>query len=118
MSKRLLGIITLFASLSTLVCCAIPALLVSLGLGAALVSMLSTFPQLIWLSEHKLLVFGCAGALLVASAILRMRPVQCPTEPEAAAACGALQRTSRWLLLISWVAFAVGSYFAFVAPNL
>lgn len=47
---------TLFGSLSTLICCAIPSLLVSLGLGAVLAGIASNVPALIWISEHKVQV--------------------------------------------------------------
>ena len=57
----------LLASSATLLCCVLPAVLVSLGAGAALVGLVSAVPQLIWLSEHKALVFGVAGAMLLLS---------------------------------------------------
>lgn len=57
----------LLAGTATLVCCVLPAIMVSLGAGAALASLVSAFPQLVWLSEHKLVVFAVATALLVAS---------------------------------------------------
>ena len=48
---------TLFASSGTLVCCALPALLVALGAGAALSSLVSAVPQLVWMSENKEALF-------------------------------------------------------------
>ena len=48
------SVASLFASSSTLICCALPALLVALGAGAALSSLVSAVPQLVVLSEHKL----------------------------------------------------------------
>ena len=39
----------LFASTGTLVCCALPAVLVALGAGAALSSLVAVFPQIVWL---------------------------------------------------------------------
>src|SRR5919106_5836222 len=64
---------TLLASTTTLVCCVLPAVLVSLGAGAAVVGLVSTFPQLVWLSEHKALVFGIAGVLLAGSGVMIWR---------------------------------------------
>ena len=58
---------TLLASSATLVCCVLPAALVSIGAGAAMVGLISAFPQLVWLSEHKGWVFGIAAFLLIAS---------------------------------------------------
>ena len=46
------GWLILFASTSTLLCCALPILLVSLGLGAVVVSMASSLPFLVTLSQH------------------------------------------------------------------
>jgi hypothetical protein len=61
---------SLLASAATLVCCVLPAVMVSLGAGASLVGLVSAFPQLVWLSEHKNLVFAIAAALLLASGVL------------------------------------------------
>ena len=58
------SVATLFATSSTLVCCAIPAMLVALGAGAALSSLVSVFPQVVWLSEHKESLFAVSGAAL------------------------------------------------------
>ena len=44
---------SLLASTATLLCCVLPAVMVSIGAGAALMALVSSFPQLVWLSEHK-----------------------------------------------------------------
>jgi hypothetical protein len=59
--------ITLLTSTGTLICCALPALLVAIGAGAALAFAASAVPQLVWISEHKELVFGLASAMLIAA---------------------------------------------------
>jgi len=106
---------TLLASTTTLVCCVLPAVLVSLGAGAVLVGLVSSFPQLVWLSEHKIGVFGVAGALLAVSGVMiwRARNLPCPVEPAAARACTRLRRISAVLYGISVVSFATGVLFAF-----
>jgi hypothetical protein len=107
---------TLLASTATLLCCVLPAVLVSLGAGAVLVGLVSAFPQLVWLSEHKATVFAGAGILLAVSGVLiwRARSLPCPVEPDAARACTRLRRISTVLYGISLVSFAAGSLFAFV----
>jgi hypothetical protein len=97
-------------------CCVLPAVLVSLGAGAVLVGLVSSFPQLVWLSEHKVAVFAVAGALLAASGVLiwRARSLPCPADPLAARSCLRLRRISAVLYGISLVSFAAGTLFAFV----
>ena len=60
-----LEVLTILSSFSTLVCCALPAALVSIGAGAALASVVTAVPQLVWLSEHKIPLFAFAGFMLV-----------------------------------------------------
>ncbi len=108
----------LAASSSTLVCCALPALLVALGAGAALSSLVSAVPQLVWLSEHKAWVFGISGALLAASGTLqwRNRHAPCPIDPVLAQACMRTRRWSAWVLGASAVMWAVGFAVAVAMP--
>jgi len=54
----------LAASLGTLVCCALPSLLVFLGLGATVASLVASLPWLVGLSRHKAWVFLGAGMLI------------------------------------------------------
>lgn len=48
-------------------CCALPSLLVALGAGGAVPSVVSAVPGVTWLSAHKLWVFLIVGALLAFS---------------------------------------------------
>ncbi len=101
---------TLLASSTTLVCCVLPAILVSLGAGAAVVGLVSAVPQLVWLSEHKLLVFGIAAGLLTISGITlwRARRLPCPFDPALAQSCQRLRRISTGLYIVSGVLFLTG----------
>src|SRR5687768_10541447 len=83
------SVATLFATSSTLVCCAIPALLVTLGAGAALSSLVAVFPQVVWLSEHKEALFTVSGAALALSGWIqwRNRSAPCPVDPALRDAC-------------------------------
>jgi hypothetical protein len=111
---------TLLATTGTLLCCVLPAVLVSAGAGAVLVGIVSAVPQLVWLSEHKALVFGVAGTLLVISGILiwRARRLPCPVEPSAARSCLRLRRVNAVVYGASVACFAVGAGVAFVVPML
>lgn len=120
--KESLGaaVAALLASSATLVCCVLPAVLVSLGAGAVLVGLVSTFPQLVWLSAHKGFLFGLAGVLLVgAGAVLWWaRSLPCPADPAAARQCMRLRAVSHWLYGIAAATLAVGALFAFALPRL
>lgn len=115
---RTASLLSLFTSGGTLICCALPALLVSLGAGAALSSLVAAVPQLVWFSLHKDIVFG-AGALMLAAAGLlqwRARSLPCPADPALAAACGASRRSAARLYLVSLAIYLTGAFFAFLAP--
>ena len=113
-----LTFVALLASSGTLICCVLPAAMVALGAGATLAGLVGAFPQLVWLSEHKPLVFGSAALLLVASglALWRARSLPCPAEPRMAAACRRLRKISGVVYALALLAFATGTAFAFVLP--
>lgn len=109
---------TLLASTTTLLCCVLPAVMVSVGAGAALVGLVSAFPQLVWLSEHKLLLFVTAGVLLAGSGAMlwHARRLPCPIDPVAARSCTRLRKISAALYILSLITYVVGALFAFVLP--
>jgi hypothetical protein len=113
-----LAIGALLASSATLVCCVLPAVLVAIGAGAALAGLVTAVPQLVWLSEHKPLVFGVAGVLLTisGSALWIGRRAPCPTDPELARSCQRLRRISAVIYAIALVSYAIGVTFAFLLP--
>ena len=115
----ILSAATLLSSVGTLLCCVLPAILVALGAGAALAGLVTAIPQLVWLSEHKPLVFGTACALLIVSggASWYSQTLPCPTEPLAAQSCKRLRRINAALYCIALVSFALGLTFAFVLPG-
>jgi hypothetical protein len=77
-------------------------------------------PQLVWLSEHKLLVFGNAATLLAVSGVALWygRSQPCPTDSDAAQACRRLRGISAVLYGLALASFVLGAVFAFVRPAL
>jgi hypothetical protein len=110
--------ITLLASSSTLICCALPALLVALGAGAAMSSLVSAVPQIVWISEHKEWVFGVATGLMIVSGVMmwRNRHAPCPVDPKLRDACLRTRKFSARIYWVSVVLLAIGGWFAFVQP--
>lgn len=112
--------LTLFSSLSTLICCALPALLVSLGLGAVLAGLASNVPGLIWISEHKPEVFSLAGFMLGLNGtwLWCNRNAPCPIDPKLRDACIKGRKTSAILYFVSLSIYLIGFFFAFIISNI
>lgn len=108
--------LALFTSTGTPICCALPIALVTLGLGAAVVSLTSTFPFLIVLSQHKIWVFTFSAFMLAVSGWMLYRPGRaCPTDPETGRLC---DRAQIWNRRIYWTSVAIwgtGFFAAYVA---
>ena len=108
----------LFSSFGTLLCCAIPSTLVLLGFGATLASFLGNFPQLIWLSENKGLIFGFSFLMLgISFAGQKYAQTQvCPIDKREDC-----ESAKSWSKTIFWFSFginAIGSFYAFILPRI
>lgn len=120
MMKKLINFFSLFGSLSTLLCCALPVTLVSLGLGATFASLTATFPQIIWLTERKEALFIITGILLAVSfyMIKRSEQLSCPIDPGQREACETSKNTSLYILYFSIVVYVIGLLFSYVIPRI
>ena len=118
--QTILPSLSLFASAGTLICCALPALLVTLGMGAALAGFVGVFPWITVVSEYKVFVFVMAGVMLSLAAIMqwRARHAPCPTDPRKAKACMRLRKISWGILIFSICIYAIGVFFAFFAADI
>ena len=104
-SKTKLRWLTLFITSGTLLCCALPVLLVSLGFGTVVASLNYNIPGLFFLAEHKLLALSISGLLLTFLAWVIWRPDQaCPIDPKGAAAC---RQSKKWNKRIFWLSVGI-----------
>ncbi len=119
-TSGVLGYLSLFTSFGTLLCCALPSLVVLLGLGATVASFLSAVPWLVTLSRHKVWVFSVSGVLIGANVLyvyviaprLKSAGESCPADsPDA---CATASRFSKIALWVSATIYAVGVFSAFV----
>jgi hypothetical protein len=113
--QTVINFLTLFTSTGTLICCALPALLVALGMGAVLAGLVSDVPQIVWLSENKGIVFTVAGLMLAlaGAANYYSNSLSCPTDPVLAEACKTTRKWSTRIYILSVLIFVVGATFAF-----
>ncbi len=115
-----LSTLSLFTSAGTLLCCALPALFVTLGAGATLAGLISAAPWLVALSKYKTWTFSISGLLIVLTGLLRWhtRHAPCPIAPEQAATCNQLRNISRWIYWASLLVWSIGFFFAFIAAKI
>ena len=112
--------LSLFTSMSTLVCCALPTLLVTLGMGASMASIMTLFPWLLVISKYKIQIFFVASLLLIFSCYLfwQGRNSPCPVDPIQAKICLKLRMFNFIILIISSTVYLVGFFFAFIAVKI
>lgn len=116
--QKILSWAGLFGSFGTLLCCAIPSTLVLLGLGTTLASFLGNFPQLIWLSEHKEIVFGFSFFMLGLSYLGQKFAMtqSCPIDKRED--CEKTKEWSRPVFWISLIINIIGAFYAFILPRI
>ena len=113
MKDKALSVLTLFTSSGTLLCCVLPAVVATIAGGAAVSSMLSTFPFLIPLSMNKGWIFIIAATLIAINGYLVFKPnqkVACDVDEDG---CDVTGRFNKRMFYISASVLAVGAFFAY-----
>ena len=112
-----IGIITLLASSSTLICCALPALFILMGAGATLATLVDFFPQLILISKYKIYITVSTAIILIAGILLRKSSLlPCPTDPVLRDTCLNIRKKSKIIYKISVGIFFFASFFTYILP--
>jgi hypothetical protein len=85
-------------------------------MGAAFAGLVTKIPQLIWISEHHLLVFGTGAVFLAFGGVMQWQAgkMACPTDPKLAEACSTTRSWSPQIYVVSVGLYLVGAFFAFV----
>ena len=115
----LLSYFSLFSSFSTLICCALPSVLVLLGMGTTVASLLSAAPWLVGLSRHKIWTFSIAGVLIAMSFVMtyliapRLREGE-TCEADDPTTCGEVSKISQVILWGSAVIWSCGFFVAYL----
>jgi mercuric ion transport protein len=97
------------AVMGTLVCCALPIALVSIGAGSVVASLVSTAPWLVPFTRHKEWVFAFSGLMLFANywALYRSGGAVC----QPGGVCHPSHPVGKWMRRIFWgsvVMYVVG----------
>ena len=109
----------LLSSSSTLLCCAFPAILVSMGAGAVFANVISVFPALTVVSRFKVEITVVTLIILVAVGILHLKTAKmpCPADPSLGRACLKSRKRSRIVYYLSCSVFGTASIFTFIVPE-
>lgn len=119
MNDKTANFFSLFASSSTLICCALPAVFVLIGAGASFASLLSIFPFLIVLSQYKLAITVAAFAMIIVAGYVNYKTysMPCPIDPAAGRACMQTRKRSRMLYYVSVTIFSFATVFTYLIPR-
>ena len=119
MNERAANFFSLFASSSTLICCALPSLFVVLGAGASFASLLTIFPFLIVLSQYKVTIslIALATIALAGFAHYKTARLPCPADPELGRACLRLRKRARAVYYVSVGIFVSATIFTYLVPG-
>lgn len=117
--------LALFTSFGTLLCCALPSLLVLLGLGATVASFLSAVPWLVTVARHREIVFIVSGVLIASDFVyvywlsprLRAQGQSCSIE-DGPTACDTATRVSRVALWAAAVIYCAGFFVAYLLAHI
>ncbi|MDR8391493.1 hypothetical protein NC796_10105 [Aliifodinibius sp. S!AR15-10] len=112
--QKISSFLALFTSTGTLICCALPAAVAAIAGGAAVTSMISTFPWMVTLSGYKVWIFLGSGIMLLISGILVYRPkgkVACSIT--GGQGCEVAGRFTKVMFWSSVIIYSTGAFFAY-----
>ena len=117
--KNALSFFTLFSSTSTLLCCALPAPLVTLGAGGVMASIYANVPGYTTFAQNKNLLFIIVAVLLMINGLILWlnRNAPCPIEGEKAKACMQSRKFSHVIYFISLGIYCIGLFFSYLAAK-
>jgi len=120
MFDRSANFISLFASSSTLICCALPSVFIVIGAGATFASIISIFPFLIVISKYKVSITLVSLLILVFAGYINYRTyyLPCPADPELGRICLQTRKRSRSIYYFSVILFTFATIFTYLIPNL
>ena len=104
------------AVVGTLVCCALPIVLVALGAGSVMASLVASAPWLVTLSQYKVWVFGVSALLLVGNYWILYRSASVACQP--GGVCHVSHPFGRWMRRLFWasvVLYLVGFVAAYLS---
>ena len=119
-NDRNTNIVSLLASSSTLICCALPAIFVLLGAGASFVTLINIFPFLITVSQYKTYITVFVFIIILLAGIINYKTYRmpCPIDPELKKICLTTRKRSRYIYYVSLIIFITSTIFTYLMPRI
>ncbi|MBT5855040.1 hypothetical protein HOH87_00200 [bacterium] len=113
MKNKLLNVAALFGSTGTLICCVLPAVVATIAGGVAVGALISVFPWIIPLSQHKVWLFLVAGVLIGLNGILLFskKEKSCPVDGDGCEVTGDYSKKMFW---VSVIIYGIGFSFSYL----
>ena len=113
--EYLLPFCGLFASISTILCCGLPIILVTLGMGAVFANLTASFTFITWLTEKSIYLFAIAIILLVIGRyFIFIKSQACPADRKLAAICHKSKKFNKIIWWISAVILVISFFFKYI----
>lgn len=113
--ESLLPFFGLFTSISTILCCALPIILVTLGMGAVFASLTASFPFITWLAERSIYLFAIATILLlIGGYFIFIKPQSCPADKKLAEMCSKTKKFNKIIWWLSVMILAISFFFKYI----
>tara|TARA_Y100000389_G_C17405898_1_gene488027 strand:+ start:1027 stop:1401 length:375 start_codon:yes stop_codon:yes gene_type:complete len=113
--ESLLPFFGLFTSISTILCCALPIILVTLGMGAVFASLNANFPFITWLAKRSIYLFTIATILLlIGGYFIFIKPQTCPTDKKLAKICNKTKKFNKIVWWASVIILTISLFFKYI----
>lgn len=113
--ESLLPFFGLFTSISTILCCALPIILVTLGMGAVFASLTASFPFITWLAEKSIYLFAIATILLlIGGYFIFIKPGSCPADKKLAEMCNKTKKFNKIIWWLSVIILTISFFFKYI----
>lgn len=117
--ESLLPFLGLFTSISTILCCALPIILVTLGMGAVFASLTTNFPFITWLAERSVYLFFIATILILISGyFIFIKPQTCPTDKKLAKICNKTKIINKIIWFVSVIILVISFFLKYILIKL
>ena len=113
--ESLLSFFGLFTSVSTILCCALPIILVFLGMGSVFASLTEHFPFITWLSKKSIHLFIIAIIfLLISGYFIFIKNKTCPANKKLANICSKTTKFNKIIWFLSVIILVISFFFKYI----